>query len=212
MRISELSRRSGVPVATIKYYLREELLPKGEATSATQAVYSDAHLRRLRLIRALVEGAEAPLAKIRTILEAIDDTGIDLHRLLGTVQYALTPDTPHNDGPEWREAERSTDELLARLGWRVSPLSPARHQLTRTIVTLARVGYQVDPQTLDLYAEAVHTAAEHDVGRVDPAAPREQVVEYVAAMTALMDQALVSLHRLAQEDVSARRLRGGADC
>ncbi|RAC11977.1 MerR family transcriptional regulator, partial [Burkholderia multivorans] len=54
MRISELSRRSDVPVATIKYYLREGLLPAGERTSATQAVYTDAHVNRLALIRALL--------------------------------------------------------------------------------------------------------------------------------------------------------------
>ena len=39
MRISELSARSGVSVATIKYYLRERVLPEGERTSATQATY-----------------------------------------------------------------------------------------------------------------------------------------------------------------------------
>ena len=55
MRISELSSRSGVPVATIKYYLREGLLPAGERTSATQARYGDAHVERLRLVRALVD-------------------------------------------------------------------------------------------------------------------------------------------------------------
>ena len=33
MLMAELSRRSGVPVATIKYYLREGLLPPGEAIS-----------------------------------------------------------------------------------------------------------------------------------------------------------------------------------
>ena len=31
MRISELSRESGVPVATIKFYLRERLLHDGES-------------------------------------------------------------------------------------------------------------------------------------------------------------------------------------
>jgi len=33
MRISQLSAESGVPIPTIKYYLREGLLPGGEATS-----------------------------------------------------------------------------------------------------------------------------------------------------------------------------------
>ena len=32
MKISQLSQASGVPVATIKFYLREELLPPGEST------------------------------------------------------------------------------------------------------------------------------------------------------------------------------------
>ncbi|HOZ59840.1 MAG TPA: MerR family transcriptional regulator, partial [Nakamurella multipartita] len=39
VRISELSRASGVPTATIKYYLREKLLHEGVLTSATQARY-----------------------------------------------------------------------------------------------------------------------------------------------------------------------------
>ena len=33
MRIAELSQTTGVPVPTIKYYLREGLLPSGELTS-----------------------------------------------------------------------------------------------------------------------------------------------------------------------------------
>nr|MDT0525976.1 MerR family DNA-binding transcriptional regulator [Streptomyces sp. DSM 41633] len=37
MRLAELSERSGVPTATIKYYLREGLLPAGRRISATQA-------------------------------------------------------------------------------------------------------------------------------------------------------------------------------
>ena len=46
MRMSELSRLSGVSVTTIKYYLREGLLPAGRQLSATQAEYDGSHLRR----------------------------------------------------------------------------------------------------------------------------------------------------------------------
>ena len=55
MRIGELSKAAGVPVPTIKYYLREGLLAPGELTSPNQASYGEAHIRRLRLIRALVD-------------------------------------------------------------------------------------------------------------------------------------------------------------
>jgi len=37
MRIGELSRRSGVPVPSIKYYVREGLLPAGERTRPTRS-------------------------------------------------------------------------------------------------------------------------------------------------------------------------------
>ena len=54
MRISELSSRTGIPVATIKFYLRENLLHPGVRTAATQAQYDESHEARLRLIRALL--------------------------------------------------------------------------------------------------------------------------------------------------------------
>lgn len=43
MKISELSRRTGVPVASIKYFLRQGLLPAGRATAATLAEYGEEH-------------------------------------------------------------------------------------------------------------------------------------------------------------------------
>ena len=57
MRLAELCAATGVPSATVKYYLREGLLPAGEWVSATRAEYGPEHVERLRLIRALVDGA-----------------------------------------------------------------------------------------------------------------------------------------------------------
>jgi len=42
LRLSELSRESGVPVAMIKYYLREGLLEPGTPVNARQVAYGDA--------------------------------------------------------------------------------------------------------------------------------------------------------------------------
>ena len=55
MRIAELSTRSGTSIASIKYYLREGLLAPGTPTGRNQADYGEAHLYRLRLIRALID-------------------------------------------------------------------------------------------------------------------------------------------------------------
>ena len=54
MELSELSSHTEIPVATIKFYLRENLLHEGVRTAATQAQYDQSHVARLRLIRALI--------------------------------------------------------------------------------------------------------------------------------------------------------------
>jgi len=67
MRIGELARRSGVSIPTIKYYLREGLLPPGAATAPNQASYGEEHLHRLRLIRALLDVGGLTVAAAREV-------------------------------------------------------------------------------------------------------------------------------------------------
>ena len=94
MRISQLSRETGVPVATIKFYLREGLVPEGRRTSATQAQYEDDHVARLRLIRALVGPGGLTLALVRGVLEAIDRPPESMHDLLGVAAAAVERPAP----------------------------------------------------------------------------------------------------------------------
>ena len=51
MKISELSRRSKVPISTIRYYILEELIPAPLKTGKTRAYYSSIHLKVLNFIR-----------------------------------------------------------------------------------------------------------------------------------------------------------------
>ena len=89
MRISELSRESGVPVATIKFYLRERLLHDGVLTSATQAQYDQTHVARLRLVRALIGPGGLSIAAARSVIEAIEDPPSSVHDLLGVAAMAV---------------------------------------------------------------------------------------------------------------------------
>jgi DNA-binding transcriptional MerR regulator len=72
MRLAELSRRSGVARSTLKFYIREGLLPAGNPTGRNQAVYGPDHLERLALIRALREVAGLPLEVIRRVTGDLD--------------------------------------------------------------------------------------------------------------------------------------------
>src|SRR5208337_1699966 len=51
MKISELSRRSKIPISTIRYYFLEGLIPAPLKTGKTRAYYSGIHLKMINLIR-----------------------------------------------------------------------------------------------------------------------------------------------------------------
>jgi DNA-binding transcriptional MerR regulator len=74
LRIGELAERAGVSVATIKFYIREGLLPPPPVkTGRTMGYYDEAYLERLLLIRRLREEHYLPLRAIRVILEERGD-------------------------------------------------------------------------------------------------------------------------------------------
>src|SRR4051812_22378331 len=107
MRVGELSRRSGVPIPTIKYYLREGLLPPGAATAANQADYSEEHLRRLQLIRALIDVGGVSVAAARDVVAALGTHADDPLELLGAAQSAVAPrHRPDRETADWHAARQ----------------------------------------------------------------------------------------------------------
>lgn len=206
MKISELSDRSGLTVQTIKFYIREGLLPKGAVSGATRAEYGERHLERLRLIRALREVGDLPVAAIKRIIGALDDDELGLHDLFGTTQYAISPHVdPPADDPDWRAARQDVDALIAELGWRVAKEAPARDLLAQTFVALRALGFPVTLTELRPYVRAAVTLGDHEIGRLPDDAPRTVAVRSMLVTTVLYEQVLTALHRLAQEDASARR-------
>jgi DNA-binding transcriptional MerR regulator len=103
MRISELSSQSGVPVATIKFYLRENLLHDGVRTAATQAQYDESHVARLRLIRALLGPGGLSVAAAHRVIRVIEEPPESVYELLGVAATALTR-------PNLEDALRALDE------------------------------------------------------------------------------------------------------
>lgn len=196
MRISELSDRSGVSVATLKYYLREGLLPAGESLGATRAEYSEEHLRRVRLVRALVD-AGVSVAEAKRVTAALDDPPRSLHDLLGRAQYALP--APHRQTPVSDEVTA----LLTGLGWSITPGSPALHSLTGAIAAARAAGVPLPPEALQGYARATEGIATVDVTNV-PTDDLAAALHRVVAGTVLVDPVLSALRRLAQEHVSSR--------
>lgn len=204
MWISELAARSGVPVPTVKYYLREGLLPPGEATGATRAVYSEQHVRRLRLIRALIDVGGLRLADVRRVLDAVDDPGAPLHDVLGVAQSALSPAGPE---PSARSLDR-VDRLIRRRRWRVAPDSTNREVLARALDALDDADDPLPDDALAGYADTVIRLARVEVPTIDTSSD-EIAVRQTVVRTVLIEPVLLALRRMAHEHVSAKALRRG---
>ncbi|MEW9547776.1 MerR family transcriptional regulator [Nonomuraea sp. NPDC050783] len=205
MRISELSSRSGVAIPTIKYYLREGLLHQGEQTSATRAEYDGSHLRRLRMIRALLEVGKVPVASIKKIIDAVDDESLPMHEMLGTAHYALGPTVEPEPTEEWRAARAQVDTLIDELGWHIHPEAPTRDELAQTLVRMRQLGVPVDLRPYVEAANELVTEVEMDTIPFD--GPRDAAVEALVLGSVLYGKAFDALRRMAQESESAERLK-----
>lgn len=213
MRISELSSESGISVPTIKFYLREGLLRPGERSGPNQADYGEEHVHRLRLIRALAEVGDLPIAAIRQILTAIDDPSRSMHGVLGVAHHALGPRRNAGESSqELKDARADVDRFLGGLGWRVSANAPGRDELANALAVLRRLGWAVDARVFVRYARTADRLAAWELDQTPTDLSRARTVEAVVVGTVVFEAALVALRRLAQEHHSATRFpRGEAE-
>jgi DNA-binding transcriptional MerR regulator len=200
MRISALAAEAGVPLPTVKFYLREGLLQPGVATSATQASYDESHVRRLRLIRALIGSVGLSVQQTRAILELVDDPGDDLYITLGRAVSALPPAVQEASGDDpYPRARRA----LEALGQVYDPHYAAVAQLESALAAAETAGMPISEERLLEYGHRLREIAAFDLERM----PREPhaAVEYTVLGTALYEPVILALRRLAHQDVAARR-------
>ncbi|MGF1666081.1 MAG: MerR family transcriptional regulator [Acidimicrobiia bacterium] len=203
MRISELSAVSGVSTPTIKFYLREGLLHAGERTSATQAVYDETHVHRLRLIRVLREVGELSVDAIRDVLVAVDAETGTVHQMLEAASRALGKTLPSGGGEGG--ADPRVESVIASRGWVVGPDAPGRAHLASALRALDRLGAPVGEETLAYYADTADHVAAVELSFIDGTASRSGIVEQVVVGTVVFEQVLVAMRRLAEEHHSALR-------
>jgi DNA-binding transcriptional MerR regulator len=201
VRISALVERTGVPLATVKYYLREGLLQPGIPTGATQARYTEDHVHRLQVIKALTSAAGLPLQKVKVVLSLIDDPGSDLFSALGQAVASLPP---------YRE-EAATEyprarALLERIGQLYDPAYAATAQLEHALEAAEEAGIGMSEERLEVYARQIRGIAEYDLEQMGGS--EFSPIEYAVLGTALYEPVLLAMRRLAHQDIAAKRLGG----
>ena len=156
----------------------------GTATSRTRAEYDERHVERVRLVRALVEHGQVPIASVRTIVEALDSPPPGRHELLGVAHCALP--TPPGSG----EVAPDVAGLVADLGWYVAPDAPGLVALSDAVAAARQAGIALDGATMRRYAQAMREVAAVDVDLALGAGSTAEALRLVVVGTVLVDPVL----------------------
>jgi DNA-binding transcriptional MerR regulator len=205
MRISDLSQQTGVSVATIKFYLREGLLPPGEPTGRNQAQYGEVHQRRLWLIRALTGIGQLNLSSVGELIATIEDDNPSTPALFETVNRVLdSDDGATHDRAEQALAHQDVNRFLDEVGWCVRTDAPGRERLAEVLAALQRLGCGYGVELFLSCARAAEdlTRRELDALPGEPTAPDRAAA---VARAVLLDAAFGALHRMAQEHLVRQR-------
>jgi DNA-binding transcriptional MerR regulator len=224
LKISELAEGAGVPVATVRHYLREGLLPEGRKTSRNMAYYPAEMVDRIRLIKLLQEERFMPLKVIRELLEREGGDPEAVRALLAEsdrgIELALAGErerTPASAVSERFEVPREVLDRLAEVGI-LSPAGdgylPSDVRIVEAIARFRAGGYDerigftvydaarfLEPLRA-LARREVELLSEKLVGRFEPDRAAELIeagidplADLIAAMNAKLITAEIEAHR-----------------
>jgi DNA-binding transcriptional MerR regulator len=199
VQVSELAERADVPLATVKYYLREGLLPVGETTGPRRAEYDEHHLRRLRVLRLLREVGEVPVTSLRRIVDVLDDETVPVHDAMAQVADAISarPDPGEQDAA----ALAMVDEVLAAMGWDgIRPESVDRLRLASLVAALNAPGpLGASVEVLSFYAGIADHLARTEISLVDHSRERSRLLEDMLTGSVVYGQVFELLRQLGHE-------------
>jgi DNA-binding transcriptional MerR regulator len=205
VRISELAEQSGVTVATIKYYLREGLLPPGSKVGERRAEYGDRHVARLRLLRVLREVGDVPVADLKEIVDAVQNESLSMHQTYGAAYDALA----RTSGAVSAEMRVLAQQVVQQAGWtHVRPDSPALDHLAGLLGVIIDLGAMFNMDYAATYLGLIDALAAYEVSRLDTAErieDRDAVVQHMVVGQVVFGQLLLSLRRIGHEHHSALR-------
>jgi DNA-binding transcriptional MerR regulator len=204
MLVSELAQRADVPLATVKYYLREHLLHAGETTGPRRAEYDDSHLRRLRVLRLLREVGGVPVTSLRQIADALDDESRSVHDVMTMVADVITAGPSITADPESLDM---VDEVLDAMGWcGIRAESMDRLRLAALVSLLNGPGpLAASALVLTFYAGLADQLARAEVALVDDTAERSELLEQMVTGSVVYGQVFELLRQLGHEHHHQRR-------
>ncbi|WP_192930703.1 MerR family transcriptional regulator [Deinococcus sp. AJ005] len=203
MKMSELSSTSGVSTASIKYYLREGVMPAGQATGPRDADYDEGHVERLEIIRNLRDTAQLSIATVKRLMAAADDETVPTGQLVAMAHSSVL--TKREITNQERELAA---QLLTALNWTVPERSPVFGQLAHLLGILKQGQAPTDPEGLAPWLTAAEQVTQLELGLTRTQGSRALLVHDVVIGTYLSNQLLVTLHMAAQVNQAMKQFAG----
>ena len=158
MKISEIGSRGGVAASTVKYYVREGLVPEGRRTSRNQTAYDEAHVQRIRLVRALIETGGLSITATKQVLSVLDDHQDNLAYAFEAAQHALGSVGAAGVRDASAAARQRIAELVSARGWTATDDNPGLEVAARALDGLSTIGFAPAAEYLAAYAGAAAAA------------------------------------------------------
>ncbi len=187
-----------MPLSAIKYYQRENLLPEGERSAPNQVSYGEDHVRRLRLVRALIETGGLSVAATKDVIQTLDAEQAPLAETFSVVQQAMCSPRSADLASSGRSRERVI-ELAASLGWAISTDNPGVDTVARALDGLLAIDFDAPASYLATYANAAAAVAAADVGLLTTLSEADQIAELMVVGTVLGDPIFSGFRQLAHE-------------
>lgn len=197
MRLRELAERTGAAIPSIKFWIREGILPAGTLRNQTTAVYDDRHVERIALIVTLRDDFALPIAGIRDLTAVIDSPHEPLVHVMERCQVIATGISA--DGViAARESGHASrvDEVIENVGWPDVP-SVARDALAAALRHAEDIGVEFDAEGLTRQAEALRAIAIADLASIRPEGTRDAVARNLLLGAAAQNRVLTAMNQLA---------------
>lgn len=158
----------------------------------------------------MIQVGRVPVATVREVLGHVDDDSSPARSVWARPCGPCRRCPSRTRRDEYvRSAHEVADQLLESLGWSnaqaLVTISPSYRSLVVAMAALRRLGYDWDPQLLLAYARLMHGAAALGLDFVETHGSEAEKVETAVLGAVLVEPMLQALHRLAQEEESARR-------
>ncbi len=176
LKIGEIAKKSNVPPSTIRYYVRQGLLPEPDKVNKSMAYYDEGCIEKILAIRHLQERRYFPLSVIKNILRRMEQgLSLDEAEAIEDAVFGAQPETCENamDKTQFLEASGlSQDELQTAL--KIGLMVPYLQEKGRTVynqedVRFAKevikkiISFGQDLHDLSFYVELGNRIVDHEM-------------------------------------------------